>query len=175
MSRIIKNISDAEFRRIVNGTDTKINRTYEEHDIQSACVKWFRKQYNQYALVLFAIPNGSYKSKTSAAKMNAEGLTAGVADLCLAVSRGGYGALYIEMKRQGGYQKPNQKEWQERCEAAGNKYVVCRSILEFMQEVNSYLSLSNPLADIKVAYADYELGIIDGSTFKMRLRRALNL
>lgn len=114
---------------------------YEEHEIQKNCVRWFRLQYRQYEKLLFAIPNGGARSKATAAQLKAEGVVAGVADLCLAMGRGGYGALYIEMKQRGNYQQKNQKEWQEICERVGNRYVVCKSIEEFMREINAYMSL----------------------------------
>jgi len=90
--------------------------------------------------------------------MKAEGLTAGVADLCLAVPRGEYGALYIEMKQKGNYQQANQKEWQKACEAGGNKYVVCKSIEEFMKAVNSYMYLGNTLDYLKGCALNYKTG-----------------
>lgn len=134
------------FESIVNGVERpqmqmRTPRTDEEHEIQRNCVLWFRLQYRQYEKMLYAIPNGGFRGKATAAKLKAEGVVAGVADLCLAVPRGGYGALYIEMKQRGNYQQPNQKEWQKACEAAGNKYVVCKSIEEFMREVNAYMYL----------------------------------
>ena len=33
-----------------------------------------------------------------------------------------------------------QKQWQEECEANGNKYIICRSVEEFINEVNNYLN-----------------------------------
>lgn len=121
--------------------EVKPQRVEEEHSIQANCVRWFRLQYRHYSKMLFAIPNGGFRGKATAGKLKSEGVVAGVADLCLAVPRGWYGALYIEMKQKGGYQQPNQKEWQKECEKAGNKYVVCKSIEEFIKAVNDYMRL----------------------------------
>lgn len=79
--------------------------------------------------------------------MKAEGVTAGVSDLILLVARGGYNALCIEMKRESSSSRlsPAQKEWRELATAAGNKYVVCRSLDDFRQEVDSYLFAPNDL------------------------------
>ena len=74
------------------------------------------------------------------AKMVREGIVRGVADLCLCIPRGGYHALYIEMKKPGSYQRPEQKEWQKNCEKYGNLYVVCRSLEEFREIVTKYLN-----------------------------------
>ena len=43
------------------------------------------------------------------------------------------------MKQPKGYQQDSQKEWQKAVESVGNKYVVCRSLEEFVKVVNDYL------------------------------------
>ena len=45
------------------------------------------------------------------------------------------------MKYKKGTQQDSQKDWQRVAEAAGNKYVVCRSLNEFMKEVKNYLGI----------------------------------
>ena len=45
---------------------------------------------------LFAVPNGGYRHKATAAAMQRQGCRAGVPDLCLPVPRGGYAAWYGE-------------------------------------------------------------------------------
>jgi len=44
------------------------------------------------------------------------------------------------MKTEKGKQSPAQIEFQKRVEAQGYKYVVCRSLDEFMMVINEYLS-----------------------------------
>lgn len=111
----------------------------EEHRIQSACVRWFRYQYQDLSKALFAVPNGANKSKTARTKFKEEGLLSGVADLILLVPNRTYHALLIEMKTRTGRQEPSQKEWQEAIEPLGYRYVICRSLDEFMGIVNDYL------------------------------------
>lgn len=111
-----------------------------EHRLQVDCVNWFRLQYPKIAHAIFAIPNGGSRNKVEAARMKLEGVTAGVSDLILLKSNSKYGALCIEMKTPSGTQSPTQKHWQKVAEETGNKYVLCRSIQEFIQEVNDYLS-----------------------------------
>lgn len=111
----------------------------EEHKIQASCVRWFRLQYPQLRNILFAIPNAARRSARNGAYMKEEGMLAGVSDLILLKSNRFYGALCIEMKRPGEYQKPIQKEWQKAVESVGNKYVVCRSLEEFIAVVTDYL------------------------------------
>lgn len=72
--------------------------------------------------------------------MKEEGVVAGVADLILLKRNRQYGALCVEMKTKLGRQSETQKKWQKEVEATGNKYVVCRSLDEFMKVVTEYLN-----------------------------------
>ncbi len=89
--------------------------------------------------MLFAIPNGGARNKREAGILKAEGVTAGVADMILLTPSGGYGALCIEFKTDEGRQRQSQEEWQQAAETAGNKYVIVRSIEDFIREINTYL------------------------------------
>lgn len=113
---------------------------HRESNLQKACVTWFRYQFPDLGNMLFAVPNGGYRSKVEAGIMKAEGVVPGVSDLVFLVPRGGYGALCVEMKDVGKKQSEAQKAWQLATEKAGNKYVVCRTIEEFMNAVNEYLN-----------------------------------
>lgn len=116
---------------------------HQESTLQRSCVAWFRAQYPEHAPMLFAVPNGGGRSRTEAAIMKGEGVTAGVADLILLEARGGWGALCIEMKTgsKSSRQRPSQKAWQEVAERAGNRYVVIRSLEAFMAVVREYMGL----------------------------------
>ena len=91
---------------------------------------------------MFAVPNGGHRSKTEAARLKAEGVVAGVSDLILLKSNHQYGALLIEMKTtaRNSRQSDRQKWWQETITSLGEyKYVVCRTLDDFMREVRCYL------------------------------------
>ena len=88
---------------------------------------------------MFAVPNGGRRDAKSGARMKYEGVVKGVADLILLIPKKGYASLCIEMKIPKGVQSDNQKEWQREAEKYRNRYVVCHSLQEFMNEVNSYL------------------------------------
>ena len=116
---------------------------HQESTLQKTCVAWFRAQYPDHALMLFAVPNGGGRSRIEGSIMKGEGVTAGVADLILLEARGGYGALCIEMKTRdkGSKQRPSQKAWQEATERAGNKYAVVRTFEAFRDLVEEYMAM----------------------------------
>ena len=110
-----------------------------ESKIQIACKRWFDYQYRQFAPLLFAVPNGGQRGKFEAAIMKSEGVTPGVADMILLVSRRGYGSLCIEFKTEKGKQSEKQKEWERIATMCGNKYVIVRSLEQFIKVVTEYL------------------------------------
>lgn len=112
-----------------------------EHQLQVRCVEWFFNESPYHELPLFAVPNGGRRDAVTGAKMKAEGVVAGVADLILLhpSKSGKYHSLCIEMKTPQGRQSDTQKEWQRKAEGSGNKYVVCRSFEQFQQIIRSYL------------------------------------
>lgn len=128
-----------EMLKQAQAVKTRKKSTDDEHRIQCAAVRWFRLKYPKWRNVLFAVPNGGRRDAVTGSRLKDEGATKGVADLILLKANRFYGGLAIEMKKPGGYQSPAQKEWQKECEAAGNKYVVCRSVDEFMREVDKYM------------------------------------
>ena len=111
----------------------------EEHNLQVECVTWFRWQYRDIAKLLFAVPNGGARSQVTGAKMKAEGVTAGVADLLLLIPNAHHHCLAIEMKTKVGRQSPAQKEWQQIAESHGVRYVVARNVADFIHYVSEYL------------------------------------
>ena len=127
-----------ELRELDNKTRHK-KYDDEEHRIQSACVRAFRYKYPQFRHNLFAVPNGGRRDKVTGAKLKAEGALAGVSDLILLKSNSKYGALLIEMKTPTGRQQESQKEWERLISQDGYKYVICRSVDNFLSEVEQYL------------------------------------
>lgn len=71
-----------------------------EHTEQAALFEFvtrFCGRLPELAL-LYAIPNGGKRHKVTAARLQAEGVRAGVLDLCLPVARQGFHGYYLEMK-----------------------------------------------------------------------------
>lgn len=79
----------------------------EEQD-QIRLATWLSMQ----GIKFFAIPNGGKRSYTEAVRLKRSGTSAGVPDLCIPTPRGGYGALFIELKRaKGGKLSAEQRNW----------------------------------------------------------------
>ena len=135
---------------------------YEETSIQMACVNWFRMQYPQFAMLLFHVRNESSEGKGKGGIYKAMGDQKGVADLMLPMpslsKNGTYIGLAIEMKTFKGTQSKDQKRWQKMYEAAGGKYIICRSLEDFQKEIKDYLTLSATTA-IKDAYHEIQADI----------------
>lgn len=112
-----------------------------EDKLQIACVRWFGYQWNEYSQLLHHSPNGGYRTATEGAKFKAMGVRAGFADLVLLLPRGGYHALFIELKTPRGRQTPLQAKWQAAIEKQGYKYVICRTFDEFRLIINEYIRL----------------------------------
>lgn len=111
-----------------------------EHQLQSRSVRWFRMAFPTMRHNLFAVPNGGYRTKTTAALMKAEGQLSGVADLILLKRKGKCGALLLEAKVKGNYQSETQRLWQRLIEADGYEYKVFHTLEEFAEIVTEYLN-----------------------------------
>lgn len=124
-----------------------MRRGDEEHREQVALIRWAdfaRARWPELAL-LHAIPNGGQRHKAVAARMKAEGVRAGVPDLCLPVPRGRWHGLYIEMKTRRGRASPDQRWWLRALGKAGYRAEVCRGWDAARQVIEEYMD-SQPVA-----------------------------
>ena len=117
-----------------------------EHEEQVLIFQWAEALSGIYPALrmLFAIPNGSYKSKQSARKFAAEGLKSGVPDICLPVPSvdGQYHSLYIELKRKkGGKVSDEQKWWIGNLQFYGNRAHVAKGGAEAIEIIKDYLDI----------------------------------
>ncbi|MBQ6503209.1 MAG: VRR-NUC domain-containing protein [Flexilinea sp.] len=89
---------------------------------------------------IFHIGNGGRRTITEAKRFKAEGVKAGVSDLCLPVPMNGYHGMYIEMKRPDHKNKPTaeQKDWLDYFNSVGYKAVVCYGYEEAVTEIQRY-------------------------------------
>ncbi|PHV69234.1 nuclease [Sporanaerobium hydrogeniformans] len=91
--------------------------------------------------LLYHVPNGGKRDIGTAKRLKIEGVKAGVPDICLPVSRGGYHGLYIELKV--GKNKPTvlQREWIENLKKEGYFVEVCYGSQEAIKAIESYLQM----------------------------------
>ena len=90
---------------------------------------------------LFAIPNGGFRTKTTASKLKAEGVKPGVWDLMLPLARRGQHALWVEMKAPDGRPSADQLTWGEKMQRAGYGLAICYSVDDAIREIKAYLDL----------------------------------
>ena len=95
--------------------------------------------------LLYHIPNGGLRNKATAARMKAEGVKAGVPDLCLPCPAGDHHGLYIEMKKRDHSNGPTkeQRNWIEWLRAQGYRVVVCYGADEAIGILEEYLGMRN--------------------------------
>lgn len=112
-----------------------------EHAEQVALMDWCKLHTwrTPELALLFAIPNGGKRSPVTAAMLKAEGVKAGVPDLCLPVARKGFHGLYIELKAKGGTMQQSQVQWQQDLNAQGYMAVTCMGWLAARDTLESYL------------------------------------
>lgn len=90
--------------------------------------------------MLFAVPNGGDRNMLVAKKLKAEGVKAGVPDLCLPVPRGGYHGLFIELKRQKkGRISPEQVAWLKALQGQGYRAEMCLGATEAWNVIQEYM------------------------------------
>ena len=91
--------------------------------------------------MMFHVPNGGARNKTEAARFKAEGVKAGVPDICLPVPRGTYHGLFIELKRlDGGRVSPEQRAWLDDLLGQGYFAVVCFGWERASEIIQEYLN-----------------------------------
>lgn len=107
-----------------------------EAEEQRAVVSWCEAR----GVPVFHVPNGGYRNKAEAARLKAQGVRAGVPDLCVPMARGGYHGLYIEMKDAGGKGRvsEHQREWLERLRAEGYCAWVCHGADKAIDLIGRY-------------------------------------
>ena len=91
---------------------------------------------------IFAIPNGGHRNVVVAGKLKAEGVRAGVPDLCFPEARGGYFGLWIEMKVRPNRPSAEQLQHIAQLNADGYLAVICWSAEEAQAILGWYLGLA---------------------------------
>jgi len=111
-------------RAFVNLSAKQYRQTGSEHSLQASVMEYLRFNMHPHAFV-FAIPNAGKRSWQTAAKMKAEGLTAGVADIC--IMRPGGRVAWLELKIDNEKQSPEQIAFEQTCQRLGHVYCIART------------------------------------------------
>jgi hypothetical protein len=115
---------------------------------QAALFNWVRLALPKFPKLklLHAIPNGGQRNKIVAAKLKAQGVQAGVPDLCLPVARHGFHGLYLEGKRpasagvRAGTTSDSQDQWIANLREEGYRVQVFFGWQEAAKILTEYLS-----------------------------------
>ncbi len=112
-----------------------------ETTIQSAFVRWCRLAETRLPRLRlgFAVPNGGYRSPTTAARLKDEGVRAGVPDWLLPVASAGFNGLAIEFKRPKGKASPEQVAYMDLLVKEDWLVVVCTDHEAAARTVDDYL------------------------------------
>lgn len=118
-------------------------RNDREHQEQVALFRWaacLEAQHPELKL-MYAIPNGGARHIAVARKLKAEGVKAGMPDICLPVARQTFHALYIEMKSEKGKLSSLQKEKIGMLQGAGNYACVYWDWISAARVICNYLEI----------------------------------
>lgn len=118
-----------------------------ETKIQQALVRWWDKveapRRGLPAHLLIGIPQQAKRTDAGYCRMTAEGMRPGTPDLFLAVPRGPFGGLWIEMKKGDGKLSPPQKVMLADLAAGGYRVMDCYTAGSARETILNYLG---PLA-----------------------------
>ena len=93
-------------------------------------MSWFRQTYTAR---IFAVPNGEARSRSTGARLKAEGVSAGVPDLCVPAW-----GVWIEMKRaNGGTVSAAQKDWHAYLRGLGHVVIVAHGCADARAQVEA--------------------------------------
>lgn len=111
-----------------------------EHDLQVEICRWC-EGFGQYLVKgrFFAVPNGGYRTKATAAKLKAEGLRPGVPDMIFFGPHGR--VLWVEVKRgKAGRLSEAQVNFSVELQTNGHTVVVVRDLDGFVEKIRSFYS-----------------------------------
>jgi VRR-NUC domain len=139
----VSHLSDTALREKL-GIKRRAKPRELERQHQVALIKWVRAFEGAYPVLklLYAVPNSGNRNLYVARKLKAEGVRAGVADLCLPTARRGYHGLYLEMKSEDGTASKEQKEFLRGVSEEGYCAIIARGVEEAHAALEWYLGLT---------------------------------
>lgn len=91
--------------------------------------------------LMYHIPNEGKRSQIGGAMLKAQGLKAGVPDVCLPVPRGKFHGLYIELKAGKNRATEKQLEWMDKLSAQGYITALCYGWESASETIRKYLEI----------------------------------
>ncbi len=125
-----------------------------EHSEQCTVIEYCRLR--RYPV--FAIPNGGSRNKAEAARLKAEGVSAGVPDLFLPVPNKSHHGLFIEMKVGRNRPSPAQDNWLALLRKNGYDAQVCYGADAAIAVIDDYMrdAMGKSLKDNPEFFGDDE-------------------
>lgn len=118
-----------------------LDRIPTEHEEQRELVRWFRQTWP--GVRIFAIPNGGARSRATAGRLKAEGVSSGVPDLFIPAW-----GLWVEMKRsKGGSLSPEQKDWIKYLKSVNYLVIVGKGEADARQQILAFTGNKENLND----------------------------
>ena len=111
-----------------------------EAKIQSEVIIWFWNEFKEFRGLLYHNFSNP-RNAINGSQLIALGLIKGNPDLTLAIPRGGYGALYLELKVPGQKPREDQVKQINRLKAAGNLVEWADSSEEAKKIILNYIKL----------------------------------
>ncbi|MDA5550080.1 VRR-NUC domain-containing protein [Yersinia massiliensis] len=136
-------IGTAAKLEVRNGKVRKVNHQAETEE-QAALIEWADKTVIDGICIgdyLIHIPNEGKRGPKAARDAKRIGLRKGVPDLFLALPRGGYAGLWIEMKAGEGKLSQNQTIWLQRLSSVGYRAICCFGFAEGTVLIVNYINL----------------------------------
>ncbi|MBN3207177.1 VRR-NUC domain-containing protein [Pectobacterium brasiliense] len=126
----------------------KVNKVPHQAELeeQAALIGWADKTVINGIKIgdyLLHIPNEGKRGPKAARDAKRLGVRAGVPDLFLAIPRGGYAGLWIEMKARSGKLSAQQEVWLKRLEDAGYRAVCCFGFNQASSAISEYIKRGN--------------------------------
>lgn len=123
---------------IVVGKNTQ---TASESVEQQCLFRWaeFAAVKHPVLNLLYHVPNEGRRSRSTGARMRAEGLKSGVPDICLPAPRSGYHGLYIELKANDNKATKNQLAWLKALDEQGYMTAICYGWVAAKEVIENYL------------------------------------
>ena len=110
-------------------------------------MQWFERSHQEHKDALVAIPNGAHlaggprQRSQQMEKLKAEGFKNGFPDLFLALPKGGYHGLFIEMKRtKESSTSKEQKHWNAYLNAVGYRSEICKGWEAAKEVISEYMA-----------------------------------